>query len=52
MQLAAIADLDFKMPASNSVFDYGDSKDEDERFSDSRDTIIGYYTKMFRQRSP
>ena len=47
MQLAAIANLDFKMPANNLAFDYGDSKDEDERLSALRDMIIGYYTKMF-----
>jgi hypothetical protein len=52
MQLAATANLDFKMPADNSAFDHGDSEDEDERLSASRDMIIGYYTKMFGQRSP
>ena len=52
IQLAATAKLDFKMPANNSAFDHGDSEDKDERLSASRDMIIGYYTKMFGQRSP
>jgi len=46
MQLAAIANLDFKMLASN-LFNYGDSEDKDKRFSALRDIIIGYYTKIF-----
>ena len=48
MQLAAIAKLDFKMPANNSAFNYGDSKDKDERLSALKDIIISYYTKIFR----
>ena len=48
MQLTTTAKLDFKMPANNSAFDYGDSKDKDEQLSALRDIIIGYYTKIFR----
>ena len=48
MQLAATANLDFKMPANNSAFNYSDSEDKDKRFSALRDIIIGYYTKIFR----
>ena len=48
MQLAAIAELDFKMPANNLAFNHGDSEDKDKRFSTLRDIIIGYYTRMFR----
>ena len=47
MQLAATAKLDFKMPADNLVFNYGDSEDKDKRLSALRDIIIGYYTKIF-----
>lgn len=52
MQLAATADLDFKTPAGNSVFDQDNSEDENEQLSASRAMVIGYYTKMFGQRSP
>ena len=48
MQLAAIADTDFKTPAGNLVFDYSDSKEENKQHSTLRDKIISYYTKIFR----
>jgi len=48
MQLAAIANLDFKMLANNLAFNHSDSKDKDKQFSALRDIIISYYTKIFR----